>query len=720
MTELSKEQRYKRLLEIRQQLSKSSTAKYNAYLQCAEADDRMRGLLMFDGAGTGRWTAKRVQLQNLPSRGLLLEADEVPEAIQAAKLGLTDMFYANPLDAAQSSIRGMLIPSDDHRFICADYSAIEGRGLAWLAGEQYILDAYRSGKRLYCVSAAGIYGVPYEQIEAGRKTDKSFKKMDAVGKVCDLACIAEGSLVLTDRGEVPIQLVTPEDLVWDGIDWVNQQGSICKGTKDVISYEGLTATSDHLVWTEGASRPVAFGVAASRHARLTQTGHGRCALRLGGNNPPGDTVYQTETPRGVCSSTVPGVPRYTVDVPEFSCDRKIKRLSDMQPAAQMALVVDEAHEQCEAAVPEPELAALQRVRRTWDRVSVRIPLGGVRMDRSQHRHLPKPADRQDRQQRALRGRELEMVQFFGPSAQHPEVETNLRGRYVVQNTLPILAFYRSATYAPRSRPSRCDRTSPVSSPREKKELARYSGPVKRVKVYDLINAGPRHRFTVSGVLVHNCGYAGSTGAFRKMEKSQGMHLGMTDVEIKQNAVDGWRSSHPMTVRLWRGLEDACFSAVEKPGTITGYRDIKFKVVGKFLMMRLPSGRMLYYFDPKIEPQLMPWRDYDTGGEAWKDCVSVWGVDSLTKLWSKYFLYGGLLTENAVQALSRDIMAGAMLRLDGAGYHPILTVHDEVLCEEKNCFGNLEEMISIMTMGETWTTGFPINAAGWENTRYRKD
>ena len=75
------------------------------------------------------------------------------------------------------------------------------------------------------------------------------------GKVAELACIAEGSLVLTDHGLIPIERVTITMRLWDGCDWVKHEGVIYKGTKEVIEYEGLRATSDHLVWVEGKSEP---------------------------------------------------------------------------------------------------------------------------------------------------------------------------------------------------------------------------------------------------------------------------------------------------------------------------------------------------------------------------------------------------------------------------------------------------------------------------------
>lgn len=97
------------------------------------------------------------------------------------------------------------------------------------------------------------------------------------GKVAELACIAEDSLVLTDKGLVPIQCVERDMLLWDGFEWVRHEGVIFKGKKEIIEYEGLRATPDHLVWAEGKTEPIRFGYAATCGAHLVKT--------------PGDRLY---------------------------------------------------------------------------------------------------------------------------------------------------------------------------------------------------------------------------------------------------------------------------------------------------------------------------------------------------------------------------------------------------------------------------------------------
>jgi len=123
-------------------------------------------------------------------------------------------------------------------------------------------------------------------------------------------------------------------------------------------------------------------------------------------------------------------------------------------------------------------------------------------------------------------------------------------------------------------------------------------------------------------------------------------------------------------------------------------------------MQLPSGRLLSYADPKIVQREMPWEDQRTGMPATKWCVSFMGVDSLTHQWRRQYGYGGKWTENAVQALSRDALAEAMLRLEAKGYSMVLSVHDEAIGEVAIGFGSVQEFEAIMAQRPEWGSDFP--------------
>ena len=198
----------------------------------------------------------------------------------------------------------------------------------------------------------------------------------------------------------------------------------------------------------------------------------------------------------------------------------------------------------------------------------------------------------------------------------------------------------------------------------------------------------------------------------RYEDGEPCYEGMTDDEIKEQIVNPWRDAHPKTVEFWHDLEDACMGAVATPGKITRVRAIAFKVKDKFLGCRLPSGRMLYYYDPLICPCLTSWGDT-------KDCVTYMTVDGLTKKWVRTNTYGGKIAENVTQAVARDIMAAGMLNAEAAGYKIVASVHDELLAEVPEGFGSVEEFEGLMCKAPAWAAGLPLKAAGWRGRRYRK-
>jgi len=187
-------------------------------------------------------------------------------------------------------------------------------------------------------------------------------------------------------------------------------------------------------------------------------------------------------------------------------------------------------------------------------------------------------------------------------------------------------------------------------------------------------------------------------------------------------VDNYRSTHGEVVDLWWKLEDAAFRAVEKPGkrveVVLPYTKISFLVVGAYLYCRLPSGRNLCYPGPKIVDGETPWG-------APKKMVEVWGMDSYTHQWSAYNPYGGFWAENIGQAVSRDLLAEAQLRVDTVNLFPILSVHDEVVAEPT--LSNLEhlgadpvkEFEKLMSLTPTWAEGCPVAAEAWTGQRYHK-
>jgi DNA polymerase len=177
----------KEVLELRGDLAKSSVKKYQAMHNVAGSDGRARGLIQFYGAGrTGRFAGRLVQVQNLP-RNYLPDLDQARTLTRQRNLDALELLYDSVPDTLSQLIRTAFIPSAGCRFIVADYSAIEARVIAWLAGEASTLAAFEQGKDLYCETASRMFGVPVEK--HGINADLRQK-----GKIATLACGYNGSV----------------------------------------------------------------------------------------------------------------------------------------------------------------------------------------------------------------------------------------------------------------------------------------------------------------------------------------------------------------------------------------------------------------------------------------------------------------------------------------------------------------------------------------------
>jgi len=427
-------------------------------------------------------SGRNIQLQNLPQNHIP-DLAGTREIIRNGDFELTEMLFDNIPDILSQLIRTALIPKEGYKFIVADYSSIEARILAWLAGETWRMQAFARGDDIYCASASKMFGVPV--VKHGINGHLRQK-----GKVAELACIAEGQLVLTNHGLIPIEKVTTSDKVWDGESWVEHDGVIYKGEREVITYEGLTATPDHLIFHMNHYLP--FGEIAGKKA------------------------------------------------------------------------------------------------------------------------------------------ELQGIQ----------------------------------------------------------------------KVYDIRNAGRHHRFTVSGKLVHNCGYGGSIGAMKAMG---GSAMGLSDSELKQIVTD-WRTASPNIVKLWYAVDNVAMTAVIQRAT-TETHGIKFIYQNGILFVELPSKRRLAYIKPQIDVNRF-------GG----DSLTYEGVGT-TKKWERLETYGSKIVENIVQGIARDLLCHSMKTLSHCFI--VATVHDEIIIEADKHM-SVETVCKQMAEVPNWAEGLLLRADGFECPFYQKD
>jgi DNA polymerase len=383
----------KRMLEIRQELSKTSVKKYTAMDAAVCADGRIRGLLQFYGANrTGRWAGRLVQVQNLP-RNYLETLGHARECTRLKKIDALKLIYGNVPDTLSQLTRTAFVPSPGNTLLVADFSAIEARIIAWLAGEQWRLDVFATHGKIYEASASQMFGVPLEKIVKGNPEYELRQK----GKVAELAlgyqgaagalismgalnmglteeelpeivqrwrsankrivdlwyslenavlnvmrtglptgikglliaregdyatdqdfltitlpsgrklfyakpfleinernrealyyrgvnqqtrkweiiptyggklvenCLAEDTEVLTHRGWVQMHKIQSDDLLWDGNEWVTHEGLVCKGQQNTISVNGVRLTPEHLILTEKGWRDASSCEGYYRH-----------------------------------------------------------------------------------------------------------------------------------------------------------------------------------------------------------------------------------------------------------------------------------------------------------------------------------------------------------------------------------------------------------------------------------------------------------------------
>lgn len=366
------------MLSIRQKISKSSIKKYDAMRMAACQDSRIRGMFQFYGAArTGRFAGRIVQLQNLP-RNSMPDLDLARSMVLDGDLDTMELCYDDVQDVLSQLIRTALEAPPGKRFIVADFSAIEARVIAWLAGEEWEMKAFAEGKDIYCATASAMFGVPvvkhgvngelrqkgkvavlacgygggigalkamgadkmglsddelqtvvrkwreasphivklwadvenaamnavsgipttikqknlhfhveddalYIELPSGRHlvylhphlgqnrfgsdailytglggsktTAGRWGTLETYGGKLVENCLAQGTLVLTDRGLVPIEKVSKDTLVWDGVFFVRHEGVINKGLQDCITVDGLSMTPDHRVLTEKGWMP---------------------------------------------------------------------------------------------------------------------------------------------------------------------------------------------------------------------------------------------------------------------------------------------------------------------------------------------------------------------------------------------------------------------------------------------------------------------------------
>lgn len=748
------------IIEMRLGASSTASTKYNPLLLGLSGDGRRRGCLQYGGAKrTLRWAGKSFQPQNL-ARGHF-SGDELDQGIDMLLKGRAHWIYdVSKLTA--STVRGCIIPEPGNKLVVADYSNVEGRGLAWAAGERTALDTFEAGLDIYCVTAGKMFGLEPDFIKKERKD------LRQIGK----ACLHRHTQVLTDTGFKDIMVVSSNNKVWNGEKWVNTSGAKLMGWKPVITLDGVRMTEDHRIMSNSWKE-------AKQLASDLNTLN--CALETGAAAWSSYENYQKETNSGNCSCNViagrclGGCSTATCKAVK-QCNATPARLN---PQRNTASNISVTKTQCQTTNIEGVCSTgylLQSEDATGQKRSVsKITVDAVfpfinRGTRTSVRFL-------SIYKQYLAGITLNSKW----TEKTTTATTNLE-------TFGLSAVRRTATTEGKFPNFSSATMLPLPGLLNLNGKLHYCEPV-----YDLINVEHGNRFLIKSasgyLLAHNCelglGYGGGVAAFLTFAKNLGLDLyamaetmkgtfpdhiwaaakrGYEYARIQEKNKKGfngqkaerpsydlpkkvwltcdsikrmWRESHPATCQFWSDLESAAMNAIKDPGTAywagaavreNGDRAIKItrtftkekgeRVPGWWLKVELPSGRVLSY--PGIGISVEKQVDEDDDRTEYRERIRYMGENQTTRQWGKQYTYGGKLAENITQALCRDLLAVALVRVDAEGWPIILHVHDEIVTEVPNepeySVAKLEEMMCALP---SWAAGFPLAAEGAELMRYAK-
>lgn len=189
-------------------------------------------------------------------------------------------------------------------------------------------------------------------------------------------------------------------------------------------------------------------------------------------------------------------------------------------------------------------------------------------------------------------------------------------------------------------------------------------------------------------------------------------LGRKEVteEIAQRAISAYRKKHALIPRLWRNLEQAVMSAIKQPGERFTTNKVAIWVQGDFLLIKLPSGRRMRYFKPRIRAKQL---------ESGLVVPEIRYMAMEHHVWKETSIWGGILANHVIQGIARDVMVNSMREVDRVGYQTVLSAHDEGLAERKIGEGQLAHYVKAFSTIPAWAAGCPLRAEGWTGMRYRK-
>jgi DNA polymerase len=208
------------------------------------------------------------------------------------------------------------------------------------------------------------------------------------------------------------------------------------------------------------------------------------------------------------------------------------------------------------------------------------------------------------------------------------------------------------------------------------------------------------------------GYQGGVNALQQMARAYGVEL---DEDLAQTTVSAWREANAPIKNFWYSTEEAAINAVSHPATTytAGRLQFNYDRQTDFLRIKLPSNRLLCYYQPVLIDSLMPWGEY-------KQQLNFTGVNQVTRNIEVSSTYGGKIVENITQAVARDVLAANLPKVEAAGFEVIGSVHDEIitLAPEDSALDH-QTLSALLATQPEWADGLPLAAEGYTSVRYQK-
>ena len=566
-------------------------------------------------------------------------------------------------------LRRSVIAPPGYVLCVSDSAQIEARMLAWVAGEIGVLEQFRNGEDVYKHMAAQIFNVPLPDVTPTQRF---------VGKVC----LGEDTKVLTNKGVKRILNVKITDMVWDGVEWVNHNGLLFQGTSEVINLQGVSITPDHKIYT-GAEWIPAKSLAHDDGTLSQALAHAQANLPSPATWPENVADAKASSSHAIADAQNIWSTRITLKISKaravtLALKARLRKnaigfTQKLCPTMPTALACSIAFLHVSPAAPTQTTPATNTTEGAGSKYTARgaktvLPSCGM--------------------------------------SKHSPVGTTRYWNWIAKTMTGITNRATSAL-------SRARKTTATNA----KSASSNDESMNWKPVYDLANAGPRQRFTIvtdaGPLIVHNCVLGLGYGmGWRKFLMTitlglMGPKMDLTPDEAV-TVVNGYRQARHRTVGYWRKCDDLLQHMLYDMDAELGILQLN----GTENKLYLPNNMYLEYPGLCQSNDGFVYFDYENAD------IMARGGRPNPKRGKK--IYGGLLTENIVQALAR-IVVGKQLLAIAKRYKVATTTHDEIVAvvPEAEADDGMAFMLDVMRTPPDWCADLPLNAEGGFAREYSK-